>query len=134
VIDEQPTEPYDHGPYAPPGSRQLEVQAKRQSGMGIASFVISLLCGAGMLATFAYAGYVEATTAGGMQDTSPVAIMIGMAMLLIAGLLVVGLGLGIGGLFQPDRRKVFAVLGAVFNGLVLLGGVTLVAIGLAMDA
>ena len=39
------------------------------------------------------------------------------------GMALLGVGLAIGGLMQADRRKVLAVLGLIFNGLVLLGGV-----------
>ena len=38
------------------------------------------------------------------------------------GMALLGVGLAIGGLMQADRKKVFAVLGLIFNGLVLLGG------------
>ena len=39
------------------------------------------------------------------------------------GLALLGVGLAIAGLIQADRKKVFAVLGLIFNGLVLLAGV-----------
>lgn len=39
------------------------------------------------------------------------------------GMALLGVGLAIGGLLQADRKKVLAVLGLIFNGLVLLGGV-----------
>jgi hypothetical protein len=37
------------------------------------------------------------------------------------GMALLGVVLAIGGLMQADRKKVFAVLGLIFNGLVLLG-------------
>ena len=39
------------------------------------------------------------------------------------GMALLGVGLAIGGLIQADRKKVLDVLGLIFNGLVLLGGV-----------
>jgi hypothetical protein len=61
------------------------------------------------------------------------------AMTVMAGLVIcggavaslVGLGLGVGGLFQEDRNRTLAVVGLILNGLVLIGGVVLVILGMA---
>jgi hypothetical protein len=45
---------------------------------------------------------------------------------------LVGGALGIAGLTQYRRKKVFAILGLVFNAGVILGVITIVAIGLLM--
>ena len=42
-------------------------------------------------------------------------------------------GLGIGGLLQKERKKVFAILGTVFSAAIILCTVTLIALGLAME-
>ena len=41
------------------------------------------------------------------------------------GMALLGVGLAIGGLMQSGHKRVFAVLGLLFNGVVLLGGVGL---------
>jgi len=41
------------------------------------------------------------------------------------GMAVLGVGLGIGGLMQANRKKVLAVVGLILNGLVVWGGVAL---------
>ena len=38
---------------------------------------------------------------------------------------ILGIALGIAGLLQKNRRKVFSVLGVIFNGLPFLGFVVL---------
>ena len=44
-----------------------------------------------------------------------------LGILTSLGMSLLGVGLAIGGLMQADRKKVFGVLGLIFNGLVLLG-------------
>ena len=105
----------------------------RHSGFGIASFVIAI--GAGLLefALVVAAGVVEASTPGGMDENSPVAILLGLG--LFGGLFAafVGVVFGIAGVCQSDRRKVFAVLGLVFCSAVLLGVLGLMVIGLLVS-
>ena len=84
---------------------------------------------AGLVVT---AGIVEASSPGGMDEQSPVAIIIGLGVFAIIGLSFVGSGLGIAGLFQPNRNRLFSILGLIFNALIIFGLVGLIAIGLAV--
>lgn len=106
---------------------------KKQSGLGIASFaifgsmtVIFII----VLAALAMkiAGLIDLTTGtADMEELErrisdmPELALLGLALLgtLLGNL--VGLILGIIGLVQKDRKKVFAVLGTVLNGLVIAG-------------
>ncbi len=119
-------------PAAPVGDPAKSAGELKHSGLGIASFVISILSGILMFLLFAIAGVVGATTPGGMDEKSMVAIVIGLS--LFAGLFValLALGLGIGGLLQKERRKLFAILGTVASAATILGAVALLALGLAM--
>jgi hypothetical protein len=47
-------------------------------------------------------------------------------------LAVIGLGLGIAGIAQANRNKLFAILGIVFNGVVVLVVCGLLGLGLAI--
>ncbi len=53
---------------------------------------------------------------------------------MLGGLAVAFLGmlLGIGGLFQTNRKRIFAVLGVVFNVMVVVAFVGLMVLGLAV--
>ncbi|MAG57797.1 MAG: hypothetical protein CMJ83_16040 [Planctomycetes bacterium] len=89
--------------------------------------------GAAILALMIIAGVMEASTPGGLDDESPTIVLVGLLM-LAAGLLdLIAMGLGIAGLFQAERRKVFAVLGTAFSTLTVLGMVALVVVGVKVQ-
>jgi hypothetical protein len=58
--------------------------------------------------------------------------VIGLAFFAVVGLALVGAILGVAGLFQRDRRSLFALLGLVFNGLIVAGLIGLIVIGTVM--
>lgn len=109
------------------------MEAEKHSGPGISSFVISLASGILLFLLFAVAGIMETSTPGGINENSPAALIIGLCVIGLIGLAIIALGLGIAGLLQSNRKKLFAVLGTVFSGLQVLGTITLIAIGLAAD-
>jgi hypothetical protein len=103
-----------------------------QSGFGIASFVIACLAGMFELAVIVYAGILQTSTPGGMDENSPQAIVIGLAAIGGMAIDLLAIGLGIAGLFQRGRGKTFAVLGVVLGTVILLGMIGLIILGLAM--
>ncbi|MBU2713971.1 hypothetical protein [Zooshikella harenae] len=62
---------------------------------------------------------IEATTPGGIGQKPIAAVIVGLLFFVVVGLSLVALGLGIGGLIQKQRRKVFAVLGIIFSVVAL---------------
>lgn len=104
----------------------------RHSGMGIASFVISLVGAAAMLALFVVAGMIALSTPGGVDEESMQAMVLGAMIVALFAVELVALGLGIAGVVQRGRRKAFAVLGLVFAGATLVGTTVLLAAGSAM--
>ena len=68
-----------------------------------------------------------------MDDESTAVIMVGFAVIgmLIAN--VVAFGLGVGGVFQKGRKKMFAVLGLTFSMLTFVGTIGLILVGLSME-
>lgn len=105
--------------------------AMRHCGLGIASFVIALAIALLQFATVLAAGMLEVSTPGGINQRHPLSILVGCFILSGVAVNLVGLGLGIAGLFQRSRKRLFAVLGTVLN-LLLIGGVCLlIFIGLA---
>ena len=107
---------------------------RKHSGMGMASFVLSIVAGVAIFALFTVAGMMEASTPGGMDERDPEVVLLGLG--IIAAILadLVALGLGVAGLCQPDRKKVFAVLGTVFSAVMVAGAIALVALGLWIQA
>ncbi len=106
--------------------------ATTHSGLGIASFVIALAVGLLSLVVVVAAGILEAKTPEGMGENSPAAMLAGLAF--CGGLLldVLGIGLGIAGLCQRHRMKLFAVLGVVLGSIVLLCDLFLMLVGALM--
>lgn len=101
------------------------------SGMGVASFTLSMVAGLGLLVIFAIAGVAESRP-GGLDEASPLATAIGL-VLLAALANMVALGLGIAGLVQAGRNRLFATLGTVFASATLLGSLVLVLLGTLLD-
>lgn len=85
------------------------------SGFGIASFVVSIAASLLSIVLIVIAAILEVTTPGGMNEESVAAILVGLSMLGLFTAGIVALGLGIGGLFQKNRKKIFTVLGIVFS-------------------
>ena len=88
---------------------------KKHSGIGIASFIISVLTGISMLVLFVIAGVMENSTPGGINEESTEAMVFGVFIFAALFACLLALGLGAAGLFQKDRKKTFAILGTVFS-------------------
>ena len=117
------------------------------SRMGIASFVISILVVVAILALIVGAPLVLSST-GALDPQSfdpadpqsvdlPNRTLIALQVIgfgFIGGVLLsfVGLGLGIAGIIQRHRRKLFAIIGTVLNGLVVLGVLLLIVLAVAV--
>jgi hypothetical protein len=90
------------------------------SRLGIASFSIIMTVGVLflILSVLAEAMIAEMLRSGDFSETGMTAVGLGALLLVAAG--ITSLGLGIGGIAQSRRRRVFAVLGTVFSSLFLL--------------
>lgn len=103
---------------------------KKHSGLGISSFIISIVIGVLMFLLFVVAGVMETSTPGGIDEESAGAVVVGLFLLAFLLLDVLALGLGIAGLVQKDRKKIFPVLGVVFSATTMLTTVFFMIIGL----
>lgn len=101
----------------------------KHSGLAIASFVTSLVSLIGVFSVIAIAGVLEATTPGGLDESSIEAVVVGLFIFFFLALLCVALGLGIAGLFQRERKKVLAIIGASMATFGLIGTVFIILIG-----
>ncbi len=106
------------------------MDTQKHSGLGIASFVGSMLggiLGAGLLVV---AGVLETITPGGLGEDSVSAMIIGLSLFAVLGLAFTALVLGICGLCQKERKRVFATLGTIFSGLTIFGLGAIVVLGI----
>ena len=100
-------------------STELNFQ-KKYSKFGIASFVI--FCINVILALGSFVFIIVTTDPNGLpvSDDSPEAIITGFLFMFWALLLVVGIALGIAGLFEKDKNRIYAILGICLNCFLLL--------------
>ncbi|KAA8999674.1 hypothetical protein F4V43_15195 [Paenibacillus spiritus] len=111
------------------------LQDRRHSGPGIASFVIGLVTVVGYIAALAAAGAIIAPLIDEIgelrSDSSEAFILLGMSVLGLAALNLIGVITGIIGIALRDRKKALAVIGTLINGLILLLFILVIAVGLA---
>jgi vacuolar-type H+-ATPase subunit I/STV1 len=129
-------EPIITPPVTPPPS----VTSKKQSGIGIASFVISILgvlifCVA-MLISVGYG--VSLASSNPLAGQNPyAAIDRGTPVMIVAIILswcgpllnLVGVGLGIAAVLQKSEKKTFGIVGLVISGLVVISFCLLTILG-----
>lgn len=106
-----------------------EVELKH-SGMGIASFVISVAVIVLMGAVFLAAGLMYDER---VEEATPAQMMIGLLTIFLVLVDVVAVGLGIAALTARNRKKVFGVLGLCFSSLTILMTIGIIVIGLRME-
>jgi hypothetical protein len=99
----------------------------KHSGIGIASFVLSLVVGISMLLLFAVAGIMNIRNPGGSQESK---VIIGLVGILLMFLDIVAAALGIATLCQKEKKKLFGVLGLSFSLLVIMLSGGLIVLGL----
>jgi len=105
----------------------------RHSGIGVASFVISIVMALSGFGLILIAGVIEVTTPGGMNESSAIAIVLGLSIFGCILVDLVALGLGIGGLIQKNRNKIFSILGTIFSALTIIGIIFVMVMGSMME-
>lgn len=90
------------------------------SGIGIASFVLSLILFPAWIILFFYAGYVQVSAQEyGANMYQEIAMIIGLFFFVLLAVNILSLLLGIVGCIQKKNKKLFAILGLVLSFLAL---------------
>ena len=106
---------------------------KPQSGVGIISVCLAGLVFFGYLLTIGMAAAFEAHNNNApRRDDDPLEMLLGLGLIGSGCLNLAGVVLGFVGCFQSDRGILWAILGAVFNTILLFGMIAIVCAGLAM--
>jgi hypothetical protein len=113
----------------PLDSKPLSLE-KRHSGIGVASFVISIAVGCFMMALLCVAAILAAQRIPGGR-TYPGQSVVGLAVIFLAAVDVVAIGLGIAAVCQREKNRLFGILGLVFSSLTIVGVIGLIIFGLA---
>ena len=120
---------------------EAPARESRNSKLGVTSLVIAILATVGIVALFVIAALIGASALGGSdpQNLDPQSIqnspafagfaLVGIGFLVCIIMYFVGLVLGLVGIFQRRRKRLFAVLGTVANGLDVLVVVSLLVLG-----
>jgi hypothetical protein len=116
------------------GPRGGEAMARKHSGLGIVSFIISLASGLLVFLIFVMLAMIEVSEPGTVNEDSALAMLAGLLIIGLALADVVALVLGIVGAAQKDRKRVFPILGIIFSSCNLLGILMIVGFGLALQA
>lgn len=109
------------------------MDVQKHSGLGIAAFITSITSAVSIFILIVIAGVIEVSTPGGMDEESAGAVVIGLLLFAFVGTTLVGLGLGIAGLVQKDRKKIYAILGVIFAAVTLLVTLVVMVIGVLAD-
>jgi hypothetical protein len=95
------------------------------SGLGIASVAFGVLGALAMGGALGIAMYAAVANKGEVDEQSPLIMTVGFLFCAGVPLNILGIGLGIAGLVQKDRRKLFAIIGLSVNAgmLLVMGGI-----------
>lgn len=112
----------------------VPVMEKKHSGMGIASFVTSIVIGLSIMMCYFFIAFKTVASGGSIDSHSSFAIVTGLIILGLIMFDMIALGLGIAGVIQKDRKKIYAILGIIISAAMILSVVVLMFIGLAHQA
>ncbi len=104
---------------------RLENNRKHTPRLGIVSFVMTLFLGPLVFAA-AFGIYAAADTTSCVPARYVCYALLFGACLFLS---LVSLGLGIGGICQPETEKVYAVLGTVLSGIIVAAAAAILVVG-----
>ena len=103
------------------------VTEQKHSGVGIASSIMGIAAIVLTVLPIIVAGAMDASTTDGLDDNAVVVVGGCGVALMAPG--IVALSLGIVGLSQKDRQKMFPIPGTVLSSVMLLGWVAILITG-----
>lgn len=101
-------------------------EQRKHSPLGIASMIVSIIAAVGLCLTLGLSVYGETTS----TPTDAFLSIVGFAAICSGAMGLIGLGLGIGALFQKAQSKVFSIIGLVLGAVVSLALCVIIVIGL----
>ena len=102
---------------------------KKHSGLGIASFALSIVVGGLIFIVFCAATVLSSHRTPGAR-AYPGQTIVGLFIILFTAADAVAAGLGIAALFQKEKNRLFGILGVAFSSATIVGVVGLIIIGL----
>ncbi|MDR3347009.1 MAG: hypothetical protein LBN32_00185 [Helicobacteraceae bacterium] len=102
----------------------------RHSGLGIASFVLSIVDLVAFMVLLVFAAIVGTSLPSNAADAQALLMLIGVMYFAVLLVAIVAIGLGIAGVCQR-ARKVFGILGLTFSIGIMLFAIFVMLLGLA---
>lgn len=102
----------------------------RHAGTGIASFVLGLVNVLLFILMIGSAVALNVSSGGHVDPHSSQAILLGLFVILICLICLIGTGLGLAGVIQKSKRRLFGIIGLCLNGGTLVLIILLMVIGL----
>jgi len=101
------------------------------SKLGIASFTIAMISGLLFWGSIVLAIVLEESGAS-LSEIELQEMILGLVLMLVAFVNLVGTGLGIAGVMSKTKKRVFAILGIIFNVMTILIFILFMIVGLTI--
>jgi hypothetical protein len=132
--------PYDVRGVAPafdPRGTAPGAGAQRHSVLAIAALILASFAALSLFGLLLFVGVAGALEASGsaplIEDDSPAAVALGLGLFALVGLQLLASGLGIGALFEKDRKRVCAIVALTISAMTMAGAGLILLIGLLTD-
>lgn len=106
----------------------------RHSGFGIASFVTSISSGAFIFLVAAFLGVMAALELEWIKAGSVGEFIVIFLLVIFSGPSLVACGLGIGGLLQKNKKKIFSILGVVISAVSIVSAALIIILNIGIVA
>ena len=105
-----------------------------QSRMGVVSLVLAIASALISFLIVLIAGVWEVSAPGGVDENSAGAVLLGLTLFGSLGVNLVSLGLGVAGIVQKSRKRVFAFIGTSIAAASFVITVSIIVAGMFIDA
>lgn len=102
----------------------------KHSGLGITSFIIGIIQSIVSFTAIIISGVIYSIPT---ENQEIIFAIIGLVIFVGLFIHLIGIGLGIAGLLQKNRKKVFSILGLIFNISCVMVVILIICIGLLSD-
>ncbi|MFM2480302.1 hypothetical protein [Celerinatantimonas sp. YJH-8] len=103
---------------------------QKHSGVGIAAFVISIISLLFIFFLMFLLGIMTTAVAAHRSALSTGILLISFLSIVPLLMNLVALGLGIAGLLQRDRKKIFPILGTILSGIIVISLLSMIVLGI----
>lgn len=107
----------------------LEPAQKKQSGLGTASLIIGIASILGVCLTFGLSFYSQSVPP---QTAETLTTIVGLGGICSLAIGLLGIGLGIAGVFQKTPSKTFAIIGLILSAMGFLVMCVIMVLGVAV--